>query len=78
MITTIFIYGIWQGGGWCNDLPSCLERAQTRRGSTRYMTKWEVFSGILSNNATLNPGKSRFAFLFFSLLMAILQIKQWL
>ncbi|CAJ2630008.1 unnamed protein product [Trifolium pratense] len=45
----------FEGGGWCNDLPSCLERAQTRRGSTRYMTKLEVFSGILSNNATLNP-----------------------
>ncbi|GAU32392.1 hypothetical protein TSUD_44350, partial [Trifolium subterraneum] len=48
----------FEGGGWCNDLPSCLERALTRRGSTRYMTKWEVFSGILSNNATLNPGCS--------------------
>nr|KYP74789.1 Protein notum isogeny [Cajanus cajan] len=46
----------FEGGGWCNDLTSCLERAKTRRGSTRYMTKWEVFSGILSNNATLNPG----------------------
>lgn len=46
----------YQGGGWCNDIPSCSERAKTRRGSTRYMTKWEVFSGILSNNASLNPG----------------------
>ncbi|XP_014628416.1 pectin acetylesterase 9 isoform X2 [Glycine max] len=44
----------FEGGGWCNDLKSCLDRAKTRRGSTRYMTKWEVFSGILSNNATLN------------------------
>ncbi|BBG98299.1 Pectinacetylesterase family protein [Prunus dulcis] len=43
------------GGGWCNDIESCLERAKSRRGSTRYMTKWEVFSGILSNNAYLNP-----------------------
>ncbi|XP_056159017.1 pectin acetylesterase 9 isoform X4 [Syzygium oleosum] len=46
----------FEGGGWCNDIPSCLERANTRRGSTRYMTKLEVFSGILSNNASLNPG----------------------
>ncbi|KAJ4706017.1 Pectin acetylesterase [Melia azedarach] len=45
----------FEGGGWCNDIPSCLERAKTRRGSTRYMTKFEVFSGILSNNASLNP-----------------------
>ncbi|PON90850.1 Pectinacetylesterase/NOTUM [Trema orientale] len=45
----------FEGGGWCNDIESCLERANTRRGSTRYMTKLEVFSGILSNNASLNP-----------------------
>lgn len=45
----------FEGGGWCNDLESCLERAGTRRGSTRYMSKFEVFSGILSNNASLNP-----------------------
>ncbi|KAL6531329.1 hypothetical protein OROHE_014398 [Orobanche hederae] len=45
-----------EGGGWCNDIKSCSERAQTRRGSTRYMSNTEVFSGILSNNASLNPG----------------------
>ncbi|EEF49095.1 pectin acetylesterase 9 [Ricinus communis] len=45
----------FEGGGWCNDLQSCLERAKTRRGSTRYMNKLETFSGILSNNASLNP-----------------------
>ncbi|XP_059589687.1 pectin acetylesterase 9 isoform X2 [Vitis vinifera] len=45
----------FEGGGWCNDLESCFERAGTRRGSTRYMSKFEVFSGILSNNASLNP-----------------------
>ncbi|KAL5744624.1 hypothetical protein ACOSQ2_027740 [Xanthoceras sorbifolium] len=45
----------FEGGGWCNDIPSCLDRANSRRGSTRLMTKWEVFSGILSNNASLNP-----------------------
>ncbi|KAH9603508.1 hypothetical protein KSS87_010024 [Heliosperma pusillum] len=31
-----------QGGGWCNDVESCMERAITRRGSTRYMTKLET------------------------------------
>ncbi|XP_042505727.1 pectin acetylesterase 9 isoform X2 [Macadamia integrifolia] len=45
----------FEGGGWCNDVASCLERAKTRRGSTRFMNKWEVFSGILSNNMSLNP-----------------------
>ncbi|KAI4384771.1 hypothetical protein MLD38_002877 [Melastoma candidum] len=45
----------FEGGGWCNDIGSCLERAETRRGSTRYMTRFEVFSGILSDNASLNP-----------------------
>ncbi|KAL0288320.1 UNVERIFIED_CONTAM: Pectin acetylesterase 9 [Sesamum calycinum] len=45
----------FEGGGWCNDVKSCLERAATRRGSTRYMSKVEDFSGILSNNASLNP-----------------------
>ncbi|OIV91437.1 hypothetical protein TanjilG_02055 [Lupinus angustifolius] len=45
----------FEGGGWCNDLASCLVRAQTRRGSTRFMNKWETFSGILSNDSSLNP-----------------------
>ncbi|KAL3652390.1 hypothetical protein CASFOL_002071 [Castilleja foliolosa] len=45
----------FEGGGWCNNIKSCLERAPTRRRSTRYMSKNEVFSGILSNNASLNP-----------------------
>ncbi|CAJ2630009.1 unnamed protein product [Trifolium pratense] len=45
----------FEGGGWCNDLTSCLERAQTRRGSSHYMSKLATFNGILSNNATLNP-----------------------
>jgi hypothetical protein len=46
----------FEGGGWCIDVTSCAERAGTRRGSTRLMTKREVFSGILSNNPAMNPG----------------------
>jgi len=46
----------FEGGGWCNDVPSCAERAGTRRGSTRLMTKVEFFSGILSNRPAMNPG----------------------
>nr|GLL28173.1 pectin acetylesterase 9 isoform X6 [Ipomoea trifida] len=45
----------FEGGGWCNDIKSCLDRSTTKRGSTKFMTKWEVFSGILSNNPSLNP-----------------------
>uniref|UniRef100_A0A452YTP9 Pectin acetylesterase n=1 Tax=Aegilops tauschii subsp. strangulata TaxID=200361 RepID=A0A452YTP9_AEGTS len=43
------------GGGWCNDAPSCAARAGTRRGSTRLMSKLEVFSGVLSNDPARNP-----------------------
>nr|DAD18915.1 TPA_asm: hypothetical protein HUJ06_020378 [Nelumbo nucifera] len=50
----------FEGGGWCNDVESCLERARSRRGSTKYMNRWAVFSGILSNNASLNPGTDLF------------------
>ncbi|XP_039831981.1 pectin acetylesterase 9-like isoform X2 [Panicum virgatum] len=45
----------FEGGGWCNDVRSCADRAGTRRGSTRLMTKVEVFSGILSNLPSRNP-----------------------
>ncbi|URD82010.1 Pectinacetylesterase [Musa troglodytarum] len=47
----------FEGGGWCNDVASCAARSKTRRGSTRYMNKLEVFSGILSNDSTANPGQ---------------------
>uniref|UniRef100_A0A452YTQ9 Pectin acetylesterase n=1 Tax=Aegilops tauschii subsp. strangulata TaxID=200361 RepID=A0A452YTQ9_AEGTS len=45
----------FEGGGWCNDAPSCAARAGTRRGSTRLMSKLEVFSGVLSNDPARNP-----------------------
>ncbi|KAK1399526.1 Pectin acetylesterase [Heracleum sosnowskyi] len=45
----------FEGGGWCNNVASCLDRAKTHRGSTLYMDKMEVFNGILSNNASRNP-----------------------
>ncbi|XP_020525007.1 pectin acetylesterase 9-like [Amborella trichopoda] len=46
----------FEGGGWCNDLESCLERTRNHRGSSRFMNRLEEFSGILSNNASQNPG----------------------
>ncbi|XP_021753639.1 pectin acetylesterase 9-like [Chenopodium quinoa] len=45
----------FEGGGWCNDVQSCLERTKTDVGSSNYMKNVEVFSGILSNNISLNP-----------------------
>uniref|UniRef100_A0A803NB62 Pectin acetylesterase n=1 Tax=Chenopodium quinoa TaxID=63459 RepID=A0A803NB62_CHEQI len=45
----------FEGGGWCNDVQSCLARTKTDVGSSNYMKNVEVFSGILSNNISLNP-----------------------
>ncbi|KAG0491640.1 hypothetical protein HPP92_005038 [Vanilla planifolia] len=45
----------FEGGGWCTDLSSCLERSRTQRGSTLHMKKIEVFSGILSDDPNMNP-----------------------
>eukprot|EP01018_Ginkgo_biloba_P034060 Gb_06563 [translate_table: standard] len=45
----------FEGGGWCNDTASCIERKTTHRGSSRYMDRQEGFSGILSNKPWANP-----------------------
>ncbi|KAG9132680.1 hypothetical protein Leryth_016717 [Lithospermum erythrorhizon] len=44
-----------QGGGWCNDVKSCLERKFTALGSSTRMDDQHVFTGILSNKAQENP-----------------------
>lgn len=44
-----------EGGGWCNDLRTCVYRKTTRRGSSRYMEREIVFTGILSNKRSENP-----------------------
>ncbi|KAK4378778.1 hypothetical protein RND71_000640 [Anisodus tanguticus] len=46
---------LWQGGGWCNSVRSCVYRKKTRRGSSNYMEKQIPFTGILSNKAEENP-----------------------
>lgn len=48
---------LWQGGGWCDTVRSCVYRKKTRRGSLNHMEKEVVFAGILSNKVELNPGK---------------------
>lgn len=44
-----------EGGGWCNDVNSCVYRKKTRRGSSNYMEKALQFTGILSNKPDENP-----------------------
>ncbi|KAE9618893.1 hypothetical protein Lal_00046939 [Lupinus albus] len=44
-----------EGGGWCNNVRSCVFRKKTRRGSSAFMEKEIPFTGILSNNPQENP-----------------------
>ncbi|KAG8369008.1 hypothetical protein BUALT_Bualt15G0105600 [Buddleja alternifolia] len=44
-----------EGGGWCNNIRSCVYRKTTRRGSSNYFEKQLAFTGILSNKASENP-----------------------
>ncbi|XP_008807933.1 pectin acetylesterase 12 [Phoenix dactylifera] len=44
-----------EGGGWCNDISTCVYRKTTRRGSSNYMEKQIPFTGILSNKPEENP-----------------------
>lgn len=44
-----------EGGGWCNNVTTCLARKNTRLGSSKQMAKQIAFSGILSNYQTFNP-----------------------
>lgn len=44
-----------EGGGWCNNVRTCVYRKKTRRGSSKYMEKEIPFTGILSSNPEENP-----------------------
>ncbi|KAK4770722.1 hypothetical protein SAY87_031254 [Trapa incisa] len=44
-----------EGGGWCNNVTSCLARKNTHLGSSNKMEKQIAFSGILSSNRNFNP-----------------------
>ncbi|KAL7157535.1 hypothetical protein ABFS83_02G083600 [Erythranthe nasuta] len=44
-----------EGGGWCNNIRTCVYRKKTHRGSSNYFEKQIPFIGILSNNAGENP-----------------------
>ncbi|KAE9459120.1 hypothetical protein C3L33_08971, partial [Rhododendron williamsianum] len=45
----------FQGGGWCNNVTTCLARKNTRLGSSKQMATEVVFSGILSSLQKFNP-----------------------
>lgn len=44
-----------EGGGWCNNIRTCVFRKTTRRGSSKYMEKQINFTGIMSNKPEENP-----------------------
>ncbi|CDP15690.1 unnamed protein product [Coffea canephora] len=44
-----------EGGGWCNNVTTCLDRKNTRLGSSKQMAKQLAFSGILANKPKFNP-----------------------
>ncbi|KAJ7953314.1 Pectin acetylesterase [Quillaja saponaria] len=44
-----------EGGGWCNNVTTCLSRKNSRLGSSKRMAKQIAFSGILSNRKQFNP-----------------------
>ncbi|XP_058082583.1 pectin acetylesterase 12-like [Magnolia sinica] len=44
-----------EGGGWCNDIKSCVGRKKNHLGSSNYMERVLRFTGILSNKAEENP-----------------------
>ncbi|EER97607.1 hypothetical protein BDA96_02G408200 [Sorghum bicolor] len=44
-----------EGGGWCNDVSSCVFRKGSRRGSSNHMERQLQFTGIMSNRPDENP-----------------------
>ncbi|KAL8195903.1 hypothetical protein R6Q57_025393 [Mikania cordata] len=44
-----------EGGGWCNNVSTCLARSGTRLGSSNQMVEQVAFSGILHNQPEFNP-----------------------
>lgn len=46
----------FQGGGWCNDVKSCVFRKSSRRGPSNHMESQLQFTGIMSNRPEENPG----------------------
>ncbi|GFP96092.1 hypothetical protein PHJA_001753300 [Phtheirospermum japonicum] len=47
-----------KGGGWYNNIRTCVYRKTTRRGSSNYFKRQIPFTGVLSNKASENPGSN--------------------
>ncbi|KAK7360572.1 hypothetical protein VNO77_02578 [Canavalia gladiata] len=45
----------FEGGGWCNNVTTCLAKRDTRLGSSKKMDKTLSFSGFFSNGKKFNP-----------------------
>ncbi|CAL0311734.1 unnamed protein product [Lupinus luteus] len=45
----------FEGGGWCNNVTTCLNRKNNHLGSSKQMAKQIAFSGILGNKQQFNP-----------------------
>ncbi|AQK73921.1 Carboxylic ester hydrolase [Zea mays] len=48
----------FEGGGWCNNVTTCLQRKRTRLGSSKEMATQIAFSGILSDTPDDNPASN--------------------
>ncbi|KAM7261990.1 hypothetical protein ACFE04_021067 [Oxalis oulophora] len=44
-----------EGGGWCNNVTTCVTRKNNHLGSSKKMASVIAFSGILGNHRDLNP-----------------------
>ncbi|XP_059642602.1 pectin acetylesterase 8-like [Cornus florida] len=44
-----------EGGGWCNNVTTCVARKKTSLGSSKQMAKQVAYSGIFSNRPQFNP-----------------------
>lgn len=45
----------FEGGGWCNNITTCLARKNTRLGSSKQMATPLAFSGIMNSMRQYNP-----------------------
>ncbi|CAK7357258.1 unnamed protein product [Dovyalis caffra] len=45
----------FEGGGWCNNVTTCLSRKKTHLGSSKLMGQKIAFSGIMNNKRQFNP-----------------------
>ncbi|KAL7150576.1 hypothetical protein ABFS83_05G122400 [Erythranthe nasuta] len=44
-----------EGGGWCNNVTTCISRANGHLGSSKHMSNRTMFFGIASNEPQFNP-----------------------